>query len=196
MNILLYGIQGSGKSTQGKLLSQRLHLPYLSMGHIFRELSRQQTREGRYIKETLASGVLVPDDIAHKLIHDYLKRTEYKDGWILDGFPRTLVQVKKFEMKVDVVFYITVNDKEALWRLSFRTDPTGNVREDETLKGIRQRIHLFHKMTEPVLEHYRKQNLLVEVNGERKVEEISDDMMSKIRWYQSASSTGNHKNGK
>ena len=183
MNVLIYGIQGSGKSTQGKMLSQRLHLPYLSTGHIFRELSHQPTRESRYIKETLAAGVLVPDEIVIPIIENYLTKSEYKDGWILDGFPRNLKQANKFKNKIDVVFYVQVSDKEALWRLSFRTDPQGDVREDETLKGIRQRIHLFHRVTEPVIEHYRKQDLVIDIDGERKINEISDDITSKIRWY-------------
>lgn len=184
MNILLYGIQGSGKSTQGKLLSRHLRLPYLSTGHIFREMAKEQTREGRYIKETLAAGLLIPDDITIPIIEKYLARPEYKKGWILDGFPRTIAQAEKFKIKIDVAFYLVVGDKEALWRLSFRVDEKGEIREDETLMALRKRIDLFHKMTEPVLEFYRKKDALVEVNGERKIEEILEDLLSKIRWYE------------
>lgn len=184
MNILLYGIQGSGKSTQGKLLSRHLHLPYLSTGHIFREMAKESTREGRYIKETLAAGLLIPDVMTIPIIEKYLARAEYKKGWILDGFPRTLNQAEKFKTKIDVAFYLLVQDKEALWRLSFRVDEKGEIREDETLMALRKRIDLFHKVTEPVLEFYRKQDILVEVNGERKVEEIVEDLLSKIRWYE------------
>lgn len=184
MNILLYGIQGSGKSTQGKLLSHRLRVPYLSTGHIFRELAREQSRQGRYVKETLAAGLLIPDDMTIPIIEEYLARPEYKKGWILDGFPRTIKQAEKFKTKIDAAFYLLVNDKEALWRLSFRVDDKGDIREDETLMALRKRIDLFHKATEPVLEFYRKQNLLVEVNGERKIEEILADLLSKIHWYE------------
>lgn len=184
MNILLYGIQGSGKSTQGKLLSRHLRLPYLSTGHIFREMAKEQTREGRYIKETLAAGLLIPDDITIPIIEKYLARPEYKKGWILDGFPRTITQAEKFKIKIDVAFYLVVGDKEALWRLSFRVDEKGEIREDETLMALRKRIDLFHKVTEPVLEFYRKKDALVEVNGERKIEEILEDLLSKIRWYE------------
>lgn len=184
MNILLYGIQGSGKSTQGKFLSRHLHLPYLSTGHIFREMAKESTREGRYIKETLAAGLLIPDDITIPIIEKYLARPEYKRGWILDGFPRTINQAEKFKVKIDVAFYLVVNDKEALWRLSFRVDEKGEIREDETLMALRKRIDLFHKLTEPVLDFYRKKDVLVEVNGERKIEEILEDLMSKIRWYE------------
>jgi adenylate kinase len=184
MNILLYGIQGSGKSTQGKLLAQHLHLPYLSTGHIFRDMAKEGSREGRYIKETLAAGLLVPDEITIPIVEKYLAKDEYKRGWILDGFPRTLDQAEKFKTKIDVAFYLLVPDKEALWRLSFRMGSKGEIREDETLMAIRKRIDLFHKSTEPVLDHYRKLDLLVEVNGEKKIEEICEDILGKIRWYQ------------
>ena len=183
MKIILYGIQGSGKSTQGKLLSHHLHLPYLSTGHIFREMAREQTRQGRYIKETLAAGILIPDEIAIPVVEKYLSRSEYKRGWILDGFPRTLHQAKTFKQKIAVAFYLTVSDKEALWRLSFRVDESGNIREDETLLALRKRISLFHKETEPMLDYYRQKDILVEINGERKVEQILEDFLSKIRWY-------------
>lgn len=183
MNILLYGIQGSGKSTQGKLLSHHLHVPYLSTGHIFREMAKEQSREGRYIKETLAAGLLLPDEITIPIVEQYLRKPEYKHGWILDGFPRTLTQAKKFKTHVDVAFYLLVSDKEALWRLSFRVDDNGGIREDETLMALRKRIDLFHKATEPVLDFYRKKDIVVEINGERKIDDILEDLLSKTRWY-------------
>lgn len=165
-------------------MSQRLHLPYLSTGHIFREMGKEKSRLGRYIKETLAVGLLIPDDITIPTVEKYLDKQEYKNGWILDGFPRTLSQAKKFKANVDVAFYLLVNDKEVLWRLAFRVGPKGEIREDETIMAIRQRIDLFHQATKSVLEYYRKRDILVEIDGERKIEEIADDMISKIHWYQ------------
>ena len=136
------------------------------------------------MKETLASGLLIPDDLVIPIVEEYLGRQEYRHGWILDGFPRTLVQAKQFNMSIDVAFYLIVSDKEALWRLSFRKDEKGEIREDETVMALRKRIDLFHKVTEPVLDFYRKKDLLVEIAGERKVEDIIEDIMRKIRWYQ------------
>lgn len=190
MRIVLYGIQGSGKSTQGKILSKRLHLPYLSSGHIFREMAKEKSRMGRYIKETLAAGSLIPDELAIPTVEEYLKQAEYQKGWILDGFPRTETQAKRFKVPIDVAFYVIVSDKEALWRLSFRTDEKGNIRDDETLMALRRRIHLFHQVTKPVLDYYRRQDILVEVNGERDIEAINQDLMSKIRWYQRGNGGG------
>jgi adenylate kinase len=132
----------------------------------------------------LAAGLLVPDEITIPIVEKYLAKDEYKKGWILDGFPRTLDQAEKFKTKIDVAFCLLVPDKEALWRLSFRMGLKGEIREDETLMAIRKRIDLFHKATEPVLDHYRKLDLLVEVNGEKKIEEICSDILGKIRWYQ------------
>ncbi|MBI3620494.1 nucleoside monophosphate kinase, partial [Candidatus Roizmanbacteria bacterium] len=77
MKIILIGIQGAGKSTQGNLLSQQLQFPYLSTGHIFRELAKEKTTLGRYIKETLNAGFLIPDEKTIEIVESYLRRPEY-----------------------------------------------------------------------------------------------------------------------
>jgi adenylate kinase len=179
MKIILIGIQGSGKSTQGNLLSEKLSVPYLSTGHIFRELAKEKTPLGRHIKEVMNAGYLISDRQTLSIVSDYLKRPEYVKGYILDGFPRTLVQVKKFENGIDHVVYLQVSDKEALWRLSYRNGH-GETREDDTLAAIRKRIDLFHKLTEPVLDYYRKKGQLVEVNGEQPIEDIHKEILHKL----------------
>ncbi|PIR80034.1 MAG: adenylate kinase [Candidatus Levybacteria bacterium CG10_big_fil_rev_8_21_14_0_10_35_13] len=176
MNIILIGIQGSGKSTQGNLLSEKLGIPYLSAGHIFRILSKQKTPLGHQIKVVMNAGFLIPDEKTLKLVEEYLKKPQYKKGFILDGFPRTLVQAKKFRIMVDKAIYIKISDKEALWRISGREE----IREDETLMAIRKRIEMFHKFTEPVLEYYQSKDILLEVDGERSVIDISENILSKI----------------
>lgn len=177
MKIILIGIQGAGKSTQGNLLSQKIKVPYLSTGHIFRVLAGEKTKLGRYIKEVMTAGYLIPDRKTLKIVSEYLARDEYAKGYILDGFPRTLIQAKEFKNGVDKVVYLRVSDKEALWRLAYRN---GEVREDDTLAAIRKRIDLFHKFTEPVLEYYRKQGKLVEVDGEKTIEDIHKEIVKKI----------------
>jgi adenylate kinase len=177
MKIILIGIQGAGKSTQGNLLSKTLKIPYLSTGHIFRNLAKEKKGLGRYIKEVMNAGYLIPDEKTLIIVSDYLKRPEYKRGYILDGFPRTVPQARSFKNGVDKVIYLRVSDKEALWRLSYRN---GEMREDETLLAIRKRIESFHKFTEPVLEFYRKKGILVEVDGEQKIEEIYKEILRKI----------------
>lgn len=181
MKIVLLGIQGSGKSTQGNLLTEKLHIPYLSTGHIFRNLAKEKTPMGRYIKEVMNAGYLIPDDKTLEIVSDYLKRPEYKDGYILDGFPRTVTQAKSFTNGVDKIIYLEVSDREALWRLSYRGEEGGEVREDETLSAVRKRIELFHTFTEPVLDFYRKKGSLIEVDGEQKIEDIHKEIMKKLK---------------
>lgn len=178
MKIILMGIQGSGKSTQGNRLSKELNLSYLSTGHIFREIAKEKTKWGRYVKETMAAGLLVPDQKTTRIVKEYLSRPEYNVGYILDGFPRTLAQAKAFKDGIEKVFYLHVSDREALWRLAYRND---EIREDETIKAIKKRIELFHKVTEPVLDYYRRKGILVEVNGEKPVEEVSRRILAACR---------------
>ncbi|HEX7542514.1 MAG TPA: nucleoside monophosphate kinase [Patescibacteria group bacterium] len=174
MKLVLIGIQGSGKSTQGNLLSKQLEIPYLSTGHIFREIAKEKTQLGRYIKETVNSGLLVPDEKTIEIVNSYLSRPEYKKGYILDGFPRTLEQVKKFKNNVDKVIYLDISQKEAIWRLFHRDD---NTRSDETLPALKKRITLFYKFTEPVIGYYRKENKLIEINGTMKIEEVNEEIL-------------------
>jgi adenylate kinase len=176
MKIVLIGIQGSGKSTQGSLLQKQLDIPYLSTGHIFRELAKERTPLGRYIKEVMNAGYLIPDEKTLEIVAEYLSRDEYKKGYILDGFPRTVTQAEQFANGINCVVYLKVSDKEALWRLSLRNED----REDETLKAIHKRIELFHSVTEPVIEYYRAKGKLVEIDGEMKIEQIQKEIIEKI----------------
>lgn len=177
MKIVIIGIQGAGKSTQGNLLSEKLKVPYLSTGHIFRQLAKEKTKLGRYIKEVMNAGYLIPDKKTIAIVNEYLMRPEYKKGYILDGFPRTIAQAKAFTQVIDKVVHLNVSDKEALWRLAYRN---GEIREDDTLAAIKKRIDLFHRFTKPVLNYYRKKEILIEVNGEQSIQDIHHEIMHKI----------------
>ncbi len=174
MKLVLIGIQGSGKSTQGNLLSKQLEIPYLSTGHIFREIAKEKTQLGRYIKEILNTGLLIPDEKTIEIVNSYLSRPEYKKGYILDGFPRTLEQVKEFKNNVDKVIYLDISQKEAIWRLFHRND---NTRNDESLPALNKRITLFYKFTEPVIDYYRKDNKLIDIDGTMKIEEVNEEIL-------------------
>ncbi|HZZ98518.1 MAG TPA: nucleoside monophosphate kinase [Candidatus Saccharimonadia bacterium] len=177
MKLVLVGIQGAGKSTQGNLLSKQLDIPYLSSGHIFREMAKEKTPIGRFIKEVMNSGALIPDDKTNKILEEYLSKSDYAKGYILDGYPRTIPQAELFGKGVEKVIYLRVSDKEALWRISGRVSD----REDESLPSIRKRIALFHELTEPVIEYYRKKGSLIEVDGERDIQEIFNDILEKLK---------------
>src|SRR3989344_287548 len=174
---VVIGIQGSGKSTQGTLLSHQLKLPYLSTGHIFRELAKEKSPMGRYIKETLNAGLLIPDDKAIEIVEKYLNKSEYKQGYILDGFPRTIHQAKEFSHSVDKIIFIDLPEKEALWRIAGRGDET---RTDETVTGVQKRIQLFNDVTLPVVDFYKKQNKLITVDGSETIKNINKEILKQL----------------
>lgn len=179
MKLVLIGIQGAGKSTQGNLLSEKYDIPYLSSGHIFREMAKEKTALGRFLKETLNAGYLVPDDKTVEIVMEYLKKPEYEKGYILDGFPRTVPQAEVFQQFTggdEIVILIDVSDKEALWRISGREAD----RQDETLQAIRKRINLFHEKTSQVLDFYAERKHLAVVDGEKSVQEVFNQIIEKV----------------
>ncbi len=176
MKLVLIGIQGAGKSTQGNFLSRRFKIPYLSTGHIFRQIAKEKTQLGRYVKELINSGSLIPDDKVIHIVNSYLSRPAYSRGYILDGFPRTLTQAKLFKNNVDKVIQIHISDKEALWRLAYRND----IRDDDTIEAIRKRIELFKKFTLPVLDYYRKQKKLAVIDGEQSIDEVREEILKSL----------------
>ncbi|PWU23135.1 adenylate kinase [Candidatus Cerribacteria bacterium 'Amazon FNV 2010 28 9'] len=178
MKLILIGIQGAGKSTQGNILSDILSIPYLSSGHVFREMAKEKTILGRYLKETLNAGFLIPDDKTIAIIEEYLSHDEYKKGYILDGFPRTVPQAEIFSNGVTKVIYLKVSDKEALWRLAGRADDD---RADNTLQAIKKRIDLFHEKTEPVIEFYRQKGQLIEIDGEQDIPVITEQILDGLK---------------
>lgn len=177
MKIVLFGIPGAGKSTQGNLLSKQLHIPYLSTGHIFRKIAQEKTKWARYIKETMAAGLLIPDKETITIVNEYLSRQEYQKGYILDGFPRNLHQAKTFVNHIDSVIYLKIPDKESLWRIAGRESEG---RDDDTIAAMKKRIEIFHKFTKPVLDYYRKKNLLLEVDGSKSIKQVNQYLLKSL----------------
>lgn len=176
MKLVLIGIQGAGKSTQGNLLSQQLKIPYLSTGHIFREIAKETTPLGKNVKLLMTSGKLIPDDQVIEIVNSYLSKPAYKRGYILDGFPRTLTQAKKFSNNVDRVVEVHIPDKEALWRLAYRNEK----RDDDTIEAIKKRIELFKQFTQPVLDYYNKEKKLIIIDGTQTVQEVNDEILKSL----------------
>lgn len=170
MKILFIGPQGSGKSTQGKLLAQFLEVPYISTGDIFRQLS--QTDE--LIKGFLEKGKLVEDWTTTQVVKERVEESDCKNGFILDGYPRNLGQVKTFDPGFDKVIYLKLSDDVVLKRLRERG------REDDTEELIAERLRIYHQQTDPILDYYQTKGLLLEINGEGKIEEIQKEIRDQI----------------
>lgn len=166
MNIILMGPVGSGKTTQADILSKELGLPHIQTGEIYRKIATENSYIGKKIKTILDAGDLIDDETTFEVIDKHLK--EITGDFVIDGFPRTLVQAKKEIFDVDKVFYIKISDKEALKRLLLRK------RDDDTPEIIAERLKAYHQETEPILKYYKNQGKLVEIDGEGNIEEVYD----------------------
>lgn len=174
MKLIFLGIQGSGKSTQAKLAAEKLAVPYIEMGQLLRARSKDTDKDALEIKRALEIGNLVPDYITVKVLKDRLKKADCLGGYVLDGYPRNYAQLEGMPPDIDKVFYIKIPDEVGLKRLITRA------REDDTLDVITRRMHLFHQVTEPLLAYFKQKQILVEIDGQRSVEEIHQDIMKII----------------
>ena len=173
-NVLLLGIQGSGKGTQAKRIASEYDSPHVATGDILRKAIEDGTPLGKQVEDILARGELVPDATMIDLIRERLTDTE---GFVLDGFPRTMAQAEALDdmlaeinRPLDVVFVLQVPDDVARERLAKRALAEG--RADDTPAAIDTRIATYHRETEPIVEHYRTRGSLVGIPGTGTVEEV------------------------
>lgn len=174
MNIVVMGPPGSGKSTQAELLAEELGVPHFETGDLFYFLSQENSPRGREIKKLMDKGALLDDQFVLKAVEEQLKSKQYQKGAVLDGTPRSLWQAEHFKIKLDRVFYLKVSDKENIKRLVKRG------RKDDTPEVVEKRLSIYHQDTEPMLNYYRKKGILEEVDGERPIEEIHNDIIERI----------------
>jgi adenylate kinase len=206
MNLLLYGAPGSGKGTQANMLRSRFGIPHIATGDMLRAEIERGTDLGRQAQPLLAAGGYVPDDIMIGMIHHRLRQPDCAKGFILDGFPRTIPQAEALDVLMqelgrsfDRVLYLRVETSELLRRLSGRlvcpacqrTYPPGAEtctadgtrlvqREDDKQEAVQPRIEIYLKKTIPVLDHYRSEDLVSEIDGRGSIEDISSQVLSAI----------------
>lgn len=185
MRILILGPQGSGKGTQAKRLAAAHGIPHVATGDILRAAVSDGTELGRRVEPILERGDLVPDDLMVDLIR---ARLADEDGFVLDGFPRTVPQAEALDAMLDeiekplgAVILLSVSDEVATGRLHARAAEEG--RADDSPEVIRNRLRLYHELTEPVIERYRTEGTLVVVEGERTMDDVStaiEDALARV----------------
>lgn len=177
MRLVLFGPPGAGKGTQATAISERYGIPHISTGDIFRANVGNDTELGREAKQYMDRGDLVPDEVVIAMVDDRLGQDDAGDGFLLDGYPRTLAQVEaldetvaKHGAELDGVIRLLVDDEELMSRLLQRAEEQG--RSDDTREVIASRIETYKDETEPAVAQYRERGILYDVDGEGDVDEV------------------------
>ena len=201
MKLILLGAPGAGKGTQAAVISERYHIPQISTGNIIRAALKSGTEMGLKAKSFIDEGKLVPDEVVIGIIKDRLVEDDCKDGFILDGFPRTIPQAEaldKMGIEIDKVIDIEVADDVIIDRMSGRRvcekcgrpyhlvslrpkvegvcdDCAGALiqRKDDHPDTVKARLEIYHNETEPLKDYYEKQGKLYVVEGASSVEETT-----------------------
>ena len=205
MKLVLMGAPGAGKGTQAEVISERFEIPAISTGSVLRDAIRSGSELGKLAKSLIDEGQFVPDHVINPVVEARISLPDCKDGFILDGYPRDLKQVKALEemgVKVDKVLYLQLGDEAIIERLSgrrvcedcgetyhvlYQPSSAGErcekcggkliIRKDDRPETIRERLDIYHEVTYPVVEHYRKQGILVEVDSTGSVEATTEQTL-------------------
>lgn len=172
--ILITGPQGSGKTTQAQFVADFLSVPLIGTGEILRKISQEGSSLGELVRQTLDTGHLVDDTIVAKLVEQRIAEEGAK-GFVMDGYPRSLNQIKIFDPKFDKVFYLDVPDDVVIERMVKRG------RIDDIEKLIRQRLELYHQLTEPVLSYYTKLGILTRIASLGSIDETKELIMENLK---------------
>lgn len=208
MMLILLGAPGAGKGTQAEQICQRLHIPAISTGNILREALKSGTELGLKAKSFMDAGNLVPDDVVIDMLKERISEPDCNDGFILDGFPRTIPQAEALDamgVSIDRVIDIEVPDEKIVTRMSGRRvcekcgasyhlvynppkvegvcDKCAGAlvqRKDDNAETVRDRLTVYHNQTEPLKSYYAAQGKLFQVDGDRDVAVVSADILKEL----------------
>jgi adenylate kinase len=176
-NLILFGPPGAGKGTQAIKIAKKYGWIHVSTGDILRSEVSQGTSLGLKVKAVMEAGILVSDELLIKIMESVFRKNNTADGFVLDGFPRTLNQAKELDRmleklgtKVSLVLSLDVDEEELVMRLLKRSQDQG--RKDDTEEVIKNRLVQYHKHTKPLIEYYEERKLLKNVRGVGTIDEI------------------------
>lgn len=177
MNIIIYGPQGSGKTTQAKLLAKKLGSVAISAGEVSRQIASENTPEGKLVKSLIDNGNLSPDNILFEKLKIIFDSPEAVNGFVLDGFPRNAEQLDQItdylhtnNKQIDKVIVILLDEKTGIERIMNRVKTEG--RADDTEVAIKQRLKIFHEQTEPIINSFQKQGIVAKIAGNGTINEV------------------------
>ena len=205
MNLIIMGAPGAGKGTQSELISKREGIPAISTGQILRGAIKAGTELGVKAKSFMDAGALVPDEIVLDLVAERLAQPDCQNGYLLDGFPRTLNQAEALERvaQMDAVVNIQVPDEVIVKRLSGRRvcaacghtthvdlAPDGvcpkcgkplTQRKDDDASAVANRLVVYAKQTQPLIEYYEKKGLLLSVDGCQEMNAVTEEILARLQ---------------
>jgi adenylate kinase len=188
--LIIFGAPGAGKGTQATRIAQSLGIPAISTGDIFRYNIKNETALGLQVKEILASGAYVPDEVTNAIVRDRLDQPDAVAGFLLDGYPRTQAQVIELDdmlaaagTSLDAVLELTVDIEEVVQRLLKRAEIDG--RADDTEDVIRHRLKVYDEETAPLAALYRERGLLHQVDGMGEMDEVTHRLQAVLATLQS-----------
>lgn len=183
--VLLFGPPGSGKGTQSAMLAQRLGVPAISTGEMFRQAVAAGNELGRKVEAILGLGHLVDDDTTADVVRARLAQHDARTGFLLDGYPRTLAQAETLEEilrgrgeSLDAAVFLEVPEWEVVRRMSGRRQQAG--RADDTPEVVRERMRVYEEQTAPLVDYYGQRGLLRRVDGNRPVDEVAAAILAAV----------------
>lgn len=182
------GAPGAGKGTQATAIAEHYGIPAISTGAMFRDNVARQTELGKKVKAIMDAGEFVPDEVTEEIVADRLTQDDTANGYLLDGFPRTMHQVefladylKSKSEKLDVVLSLVCDDDALIDRLLKRAELEG--RADDNEETIKNRMVKYHADTKPLIDYYREEGILVEVDGMGTIAEIQERIFAALDEY-------------